>query len=56
MATYIGDMLILIDNVEEGLKILGRVLELELKLKLEKCSILQGKIQYLGHEIYGDGI
>ena len=32
------------------------VADASLKLNLAKCSFLKGKLEYLGHEISGDGV
>ena len=57
---YLDDILIYSPNVEIHLKhlelIFQRLREVDLKLKMEKCSFLKKHIQYLGHIISGDGI
>lgn len=55
---YIDDIIILGDDVDEGLRNLKTVLKLisqaGLKIRLEKCGFLMSSIEYLGHEI-GNG-
>ncbi|KXZ75922.1 hypothetical protein TcasGA2_TC031710 [Tribolium castaneum] len=57
---YMDDLLIPSVDVATGLELLRKVLELirdaGVKLKLAKCSFLQEKIDYLGHEISVEGI
>ena len=57
---YLDDILIYSPDVEIHLKhlelIFQRLCEVDLKLKIEKCSFLKKHIQYLGHIISGDGI
>nr|CAI5824178.1 unnamed protein product [Callosobruchus analis] len=57
---YIDDLLIPSATEEEGLELLALVLDLVekagVKLKLAKCSFLQASIEYLGHEISGEGV
>ena len=57
---YLDDILIYSPDVETHLKhlelIFQRLHEVDLKLKMEKCSFLKKHIQYLGHIISGDGI
>ena len=58
---YLDDILIYSPDVETHLKhlelIFQRLREVDLKLKMEKCSFLKKKtIQYLGHIVSGDGI
>ena len=57
---YLDDILIYSPDVETHLKhlelIFQRLCEVDLKLKMEKCSFLKKHIQYLGHIISGDGI
>ena len=53
-------ILIYSPDVETHLKhlelIFQRLREVDLKLKMEKCSFLKKHIQYLGHIVSGDGI
>ena len=57
---YLDDILIYSPDVETHLKhlelIIQRLHEVDLKLKMEKCSFLKKHIQYLSHIISGDGI
>ncbi|XP_064210819.1 uncharacterized protein LOC135265341 [Tribolium castaneum] len=57
---YMDDLLIPSVDVATGLELLRKVLELirdaGVKLKVAKCSFLQEKIDYLGHEISVEGI
>ena len=57
---YLDDILIYSPDVETHLKhlelIFQRLREVDLKLKMEKCSFLNKHIQYLGHIVSGDGI
>ena len=57
---YLDDILIYSPDVETHLKhlelIFQRLHEVDLKLKMEKCSFLKKHIQFLGHIISGDGI
>ena len=57
---YLDDILIYSPDVETHLKhlelIFQRLREVDLKLKMEKCSFLRKHIQYLGHIVSGDGI
>ena len=57
---YLDDILIYSPDVATHLKhleqIFGRLREVDLKLKMEKCSFLKRHIQYLGHIVSGDGI
>ena len=57
---YLDDILIYSPDVETHLKhlelIFRRLREVDLKLKMEKCSFLKKHIQYLGHIVSGDGI
>ena len=57
---YLDDILIYSPDVETHLKhlelIFQRLREVDLKLKMEKCSFLKKYIQYLGHIVSGDGI
>ena len=57
---YFDDILIYSPDVATHLKhleqIFGRLCEVDLKLKMEKCSFLKKHIQYLGHIVSGDGI
>jgi hypothetical protein len=57
---FMDDILIPSTTVSEGLIILQKVLDLllkaDLKVKLEKCYFLQTKIDYLGHEVSGEGV
>ena len=57
---YLDDILIYSPDVATHLKhleqIFGRLHEVDLKLKMEKCSFLKKHIQYLGHIVSGDGI
>ena len=57
---YLDDILIYSPDVETHLKhlelIFQRLREVDLKLKMEKCSFLKKHIPYLGHFISGDGI
>ena len=57
---YLDDILIYSPDVATHLKhlemIFKRLREADLKLKMEKCSLLKKHIQYLGHIVSGDGI
>ena len=57
---YLDDLIICSSSVEEHLvklgKVLARLREVNLKLKMEKCEFLKKKISYLGHQISRDGI
>ena len=57
---YLDDILIYSPDVATHLKhleqIFERLHEVDLKLKMEKCSFLKKHIQYLGHIVSGDGI
>ena len=57
---YLDDILIYSSDVATHLKHLEhffeRLREVNLKLKMEKCSFLKKHIQYLGHIVSGDGI
>lgn len=57
---FLDDLLLPSDSVESGLEMLESVLHKlkseNLKLNMNKCSFLQSKITYLGHEISADGI
>ena len=57
---YLDDILIYSPDVETHLKhlelIFQRLREVDLKLKMEKCSFLKKHIQYLGHIVSGEGI
>ena len=57
---YLDDILIYSPDVKAHLKhlelIFQRLSEVELKLKMEKCSFLKKHIQYLGHIVCGDGL
>ena len=58
--SYLDDILIYSPDVETHLKhlelIFQRLHEVDLKLKMEKCSFLKTHIQYLGHIVSGEGI
>ena len=57
---YLDDILIYSPDVETHLKhlelIFQRLHEVDLKLKMEKCSFLKKHIQYLGYIVSGHGI
>ena len=57
---YLDDILIYSPDVNTHLKhlelIFQRLCEVDLKLKMEKCSFLKKHIQYLGHIISGEGL
>ena len=57
---YLDDILIYSPDVKTHLKhlelIFQRLREVNLKLKMEKCSFLKKHIQYLGHIVSGEGI
>ena len=57
---YLDDILIYSPDVQTHLKhlelIFQRLREVDLKLKMEKCSFLKKHIQYLGHIVSGDGL
>ena len=57
---YLDDILIYSPDVKTHLKhlelIFHRLHEVNLKLKMEKCSFLKKHIQYLGHIVSGEGI
>ena len=54
------DLLDTSTSVQPCIAPLERVLQLVadagLKLNLAKCSFLKGKLEYLGHDISGDGV
>ena len=60
VCAYLDDILVTGSTEEEHLKNLDAVLErLEkagIKLKLSKCTFLQEKVEYLGHQISADGL
>ena len=54
---YLDDILISSPDVETHLELIfQRLCEVDLKLKMEKCSFLKMHIQYLGHIISDNGI
>ena len=57
---YLDDILIYSPDVKTHLKHLELIFqwlhEVDLKLKMEKCSFLKKHIQYLGHIVSGDGL
>ena len=57
---YLNDILIYSPDVKTHLKhlelIFQRLHEVDLKLKMEKCSFLKKHIQYLGHIVSGEEI
>lgn len=57
---FLDDLLLPSRDVESGLQLLETVLQkLEtenLKLNIDKCSFLQNRVTYLGHEISSEGI
>ena len=57
---YMDNLLVPSTSVQSGIAQLERVLQLledtGIKLNLAKCSFLKGKLEYLGHEISGDGV
>ena len=57
---YLDDILIYSPDVKTHLKhlklIFQRLREVDLKLKMKKCSFLKKHIQYLGHIVSGEGI
>lgn len=57
---FLDDLLLPSVDVETGLKMLEIVLQKfkseNLKLNMKKCSFLQSRVTYLGHEISQDGI
>ena len=57
---YLDDLIICSRSLEEHLvkldKVLTRLREVNLKLKMGKCEFLKKKITYLGHQISQDGI
>jgi len=57
---YLDDIIIFGETKEEVLrnleKILERLEEVGLKIKLSKCSFLKQEVKYLGHIVTGDGI
>lgn len=57
---FLDDLLLPSSDVQSGLNILEKVLHKfrseNLKLNMNKCSFLQNKITYLGHEISSNGI
>lgn len=57
---YIDDVILASDSVEENLELIREFLEklreYGLTLKLSKCKFLLTKVEFLGHEISGNGI
>ena len=57
---YLDDILIYSPDVNTNLHhlelVFQRLREVDLKLKMEKCSFLKKHIQYLGHIVSGDGL
>jgi len=57
---YLDDIIVFSRTVEEHLerlvRVLGRLRSAGLKLKPEKCSLLQRSVSFLGHVVSGDGI
>ncbi|KAJ8706078.1 hypothetical protein PYW07_010855 [Mythimna separata] len=55
VAIYLDDIMLPTNSVDDGLGLLGKVLQLlseaNLKLNLSKCSFLKQSVNYLGHEI-----
>lgn len=53
--TYMDDLIVIADNVEQAIERLQMVLDLaasyNLQIKWQKCSFLQSKITFLGHQI-----
>lgn len=58
--TFMDDLLLPSSNVEDGLRILKKVLQLmrksNLKLNLQKCTFLKSEVNYLGHVVSPNGI
>lgn len=58
--TYLDDIVVYSNTLEEHLKALGRVFERmrahHLQLQPAKCSLLVSEVTYLGHKITRDGI
>jgi hypothetical protein len=57
---YLDDILILSPDLEKHLKNLEKVFirlrQANLKLKINKCTLMQRQVQFLGYVISGDGI
>lgn len=57
---FLDDLLLPSFDVKSGLELLDTVLKIltleNLKLNMQKCTFLQTKVTYLGHEISPDGI
>jgi len=57
---YLDDIILFSRTVEEHLerlvRVLGRLRTAGLKLKPEKCSLIQRSVSFLGHVVSGDGI
>ena len=53
LSSYSPDVATHLKHLEQ---IFERLREVDLKLKMEKCSFLKKHIQYLGHIVSGDGI
>ena len=57
---YLDDIICFSSTVEEHLerlvRILGRLRTAGLKIKPEKCSLMQKSVSFLGHVVSGDGI
>ena len=57
---YLDDIIVFSKTVEEHLErvitILGRLRSAGLKLKPEKCSLMQRSVSFLGHVVSGEGI
>lgn len=60
VACFIDDLLVGGESLEECFenltKVLDRLQEYNVKVKLEKCNFFQNSVKYLGHEISADGI
>ena len=60
VAAYIDDILVFSDALEDHLKhlrlVLGRLQEVNLKLKHSKCCFTRKEVEYLGHVFIPDGL
>ncbi|XP_076282085.1 uncharacterized protein LOC143209808 [Lasioglossum baleicum] len=60
ISVYLDDFLIMTETIEHHLQILEHVFKLlvanKLKLRLDKCNVLQTKLDYLGYTINDEGI
>ena len=60
VSTYLDDLLIhsnsIHDHLEHLRKVLHKLREANLKIKLKKCNFLQPKVHYLGYELSSEGL